>query len=334
MNEETQLRGLLQAAVPDDASSLDPQTVSTAARRARHRNRLVGLGAAAATVAVIGAAAVVSTQGPDADRAADDTETTAPYDAPACPATLPELADASQTTGTLDGLTSVRFCPDLDGGMAQPLSTTDQSRVLGGMDALVEDLDGFLADLADLPAPDPARCAAISVLNTRQSLMFTMGNRTTLVPTTFCGTIAVEGHEVDGGDLLNAFLGALDKQRDDLAYHRDYTGPLGCEQAPAASPVKPGREGLVAAVRCSPTGEATPLTAAQLAALDTAWQDPSEVEGESCLASEPSSFLVVATDHGDVIRLVDSVCGVLTWDGWAPGMNATLPTTLGALGLG
>ncbi|KRA31431.1 MULTISPECIES: hypothetical protein [unclassified Nocardioides] len=347
MTDETRLRSLLQAAVPDDASTLDPQTVSTAARSARHRSRLIGLGAAAATVAVIGTVAVVSTQGPDRGRAADDSGTTAPYDAPACPATLPELNDANQTTGNLDGLTSVRLCPDLGRAMASPMSAADQRSVLAGMDALVEDLEGLRAALAASPEPDPGRCATISVLNSRQSLLFTMGNHSTIVPTILCGTIQVEGNAVDGGDLARAFLSALDRQRDELDYHRDYTGPLGCDQVDTSSPARPGREHLVAAVICPPrtddgsAREATRLDDDQLAALEAAWQNPGDVAedlndfGENTCTEleDPSSTLLAATDHGDVVRLTESPCGFLYWSSWELGEGKALPTTLKDLGL-
>lgn len=347
MTDETQLRDLLHAAVPDDASTLDPQVVSTAARRARHRNRLVGLGAAAATIAVIGTAAVVATQGPDDGRAADSTESTAPYDAPACPAKLPELNDANMTVGDLDGLTSVRLCPDLEGsGFDTPPSAADQRAILAGMDALVDNLDGFGSDLVTLPEPDPARCATISVLNTRQSLQFTFGERSVLVATQLCGTAEIEGHQIDGGDLATAFLGALDQQRDDLEYHRDYTGPLDCSQGATPTPTRPGREHLVAAVLCSPQTDAAPtskvadLSADQLAELEAAWQKPGDVAedlneyGENTCTElqDAPSTLFVATDHGDVVQLTESPCGFLTWNG-PPGESKAIPTTLEDLGL-
>ncbi|MFW6866608.1 hypothetical protein ACOACQ_04420 [Nocardioides sp. CPCC 206347] len=352
MTDETQLRSLLRAAVPDDASSLDPQVVSTAARRARHRHRLVGLGAAAATIAVIGAVAVVATQGPDDDRAADSTGTTAPYDAPACPATLPELNDANMQVDDLRGLTSVRLCPDPDaagqpGSLSRELVRAREA-VLGGMDALVGDFAEFADQLENIEPFDPGRCAAIDFVATRQSLQFSYADGSTvLVPTAPCSPISFDDHAVDGGFLADAYLAALGEQRDRLDYTRPYEGPLSCDQWTAPSPARPGREHLIAAVLCSPQTDAAPtskvadLSADQLADLDAAWQNPGEVAedlnefGENnCTELQDAPLtLVAATDHGDVIRLTQSPCGFLNWNSWELGEGKAIPTTLEDLGL-
>lgn len=342
MTDETQLRRLLHAAVPDDASSIDPPTVSTAARKARQRHRLVTLGTVAATVAVVGVVGVVGNAGSDKDRAAEEPTTTAPYDAPACPAALPELTDANTTIDDLDGLTSVRLCPDLTGdSFAAPMTASDERSVLAGLDALVVDLDTFRRALADQREPFPTLCASISVINNRQSLQFTMGERTVLVPTPLCSPIEIEGRQIDGGDLATAFLTALDRQRDELDYGRDYAGPLECGQPDLRTPARPGREQLVAAVHCSASGEATPLDAEQLAALQAAWQHPRPVaddlagSGENNCTElvEPPATLLASTDRGDVTRLIDSPCGSLVWDSWQPAAGVSIPTTLADLGL-
>lgn len=339
MNDETRLRGLLQAAVPDDASSLDPQTVSTAARRARHRNRLITLGAAAATVAVIGTAAVVATQGPDNDRAADDTGTTAPYDAPACPATLPELNHANLQIDDLRGLTSVRLCPDPDAagqpGSLSPELLSARRAMLGRMDALVGDFAELADRLANIEPFDPGRCAAIDFIATRQSLQFSYADGSTvLVPTAMCSPITFDDHAVDGGFLADAYLGALNEQRDRLDYTRPHEGPLACDQWTAPSPVTPGREHLTAAIACSTDSGA--LDDRQVAALDDAWQDPGPLPtaGETCAESQQApQYLVVATDHGDVTRLVDSGCGYLYWESPLFEEGSAIPITMEQLGL-
>lgn len=330
MNEETQLRGLLQAAVPDDASSLDPQTVSAAARRARHRNRLVGLGAAAATIAVIGAAAVVSTQGPDDDRAADTTETTAPYDAPACPATLPELKDANLQVDDLRGVTSVRLCPDRD---SSGLPASLPPELLSGMDALIGDFTALADRLKAIEAFDPGRCAAIDFVATRQSLQFTYSDGSTvLVPTAMCSPITFDDHAVDGGFLADAFLATLDEQRDRVDYTRPYEGPLACGLGISPSPVKPGREHLTSAIACTP--DAGALDDSQIAALDDAWQDAGPVPSPgACTGSPDPQSLVVATDRGDVTRLVDSGCGYLYWESPLALDGKAIPITMDQLGL-
>lgn len=342
MTDETQLRGLLQAAVPDDPSILDPHTVARAARGARQRNRLVVLGTAAATVALVGVIGVVATSGSDQDRAAEEPSATTPYDAPACPTTLPELTDANTTIDDLDGLTSVRLCPDLTGdAFAAPMSTSDERTVLAGLDALVVDLDAFRRALAEQREPFPTLCASMSVMNSRQSLQFTMGERTVLVPTPLCSPIEIEGRQVDGGDLATAFLTALDRQRDELDYRRDYAGPFECGQPDLRTPARPGREQLVAAVHCSASGEATPLDAEQLAALQAAWQHPLAVaddpagSGENSCTEliEPPATLLASTDRGDITRLIDSPCGSMLWDSWQPASGVGIPITLAELGL-
>lgn len=338
MTDETQLRSLLRAAVPDDASSLDPQVVSTAARRARHRHRLVGLGAAAATIAVIGTVAVVATQGPDDDRAADSTGTTAPYDAPACPATLPELNDANMQVDDLRGLTSVRLCPDPDaagqpGSLSRELVRAREA-ALGGMDALVGNVAEFADQLANIEPFDPGRCAAIDFIATRQSLQFSYADGSTvLVPTAPCSPITFDDHAVDGGFLADAYLAALGEQRDRLDYTRPYEGPLSCDQWTAPSPASPGREHLTSAIACSPDSGA--LDDRQVAALDDAWQDPRPLpaSGETCESQDPPQYLVVATDHGDVTRFVDSGCGHLRWEGRLPEEARAIPITMEQLGL-
>lgn len=339
-----QLRSLLERAVPDDAPSLDPGAVADAARRSRHRSRVVAAGVAVLAALGGGAAFAALDRGGEDGHVADGSP--APYDAPACPATLPELADARTTLDSLEGLTSVRMCPDLaPPGLAVDAPTaSEQEAVLAGMDALVHDLPGFADRVAAAEAFEPERCAAISVVNTRQSLQLTFADgRQVLLPTPTCSQITVAGHQVDGSQLGDAFLAALDHQRDELAYRRPLSGPPSCENGLGASgPVRPGREGLVVAVHCAPDGDRRALlTAAQLSDLNAAWADATDVpadpeatEESTCTAPEQApSYVVAGTDRGDVVRLADTGCGFLVWDGWRPGGSKAVPTTLARLGL-
>lgn len=341
-----QLRSLLEQAVPDDAPALDPRAVADAARRSRRRSRAAVAGVAA--LAVLGGTATVAALGRGGDengRVANDGSS-APYDAPACPAALPELTDARTSVDGLEGLTSVRSCPDLalPGLAAGTPSASEQEAVLAGMDALVEDLPGFADRVAATEPFDPARCATISVVNTRASLQLTFADgRQVLLPTPSCSPVTVAGHQVDGGHLGDAFLAALDEQRDELAYRRPFSGPPTCEGEPGRSgPVRPGREALVVAVHCTPDGDGHMLlTATQLTDLNAAWADATDVpadpdatEESTCTAPEqPPSYVVAGTDRSDVVRLADTGCGFLVWDGWRAGDSKAIPTTLARLGL-
>lgn len=347
-----QLRGLLERAVPDDAPTLDPRAVAAAARRSRNRSRAAVAGFAALAV-VGGTAAFTALEQGDhgRDRVANDGSS-APYDAPGCPSTLPELAEAETSVASLDGLASVRLCPDLapPGLAVAPPTATEQEEILAGMDALVDDLPGFADRVAAAKAFDPALCATISVFNTRQSLQLTYGDgRRVLVPTPMCSPITIAGREIDGDHLADAFLTALDAQRDRLSYRHGLEGDLTCDRWQVPSAARPGREHVVAAVRCDVSGsddDATivsrALSSASLRALDEAWQRPRPVpedstatDDESVCTAPPSrpSYLLMVTDRADVVRLTDTGCGFLLWDGPRPGENGAIPTTLDDLGL-
>ncbi len=345
-----QLRGLLERAVPDDAPTLDPHTVAAAARRSRNRSRAVVAGVTALVVVGGGGTwAALEGRGDDSGQVADDGSS-APYDAPACPTTLPELSEALTSVDSLDGLTSVRICPDF----APPGLTVDtptageQSSLLAGMDALVEDLPGFAERVDASEDFDPARCVTISVLNTRQSLQLTYADgRQVLLPTPMCSPISVAGHEIDGSDLASAYLSALDHQRDVLSYRRDLEGALTCDRRGVPTAARPGREHVVAAVRCDITGsDEEPIVSGSALAddavreLDAAWQrpeavpsDPKATRDESiCTAPESRpSYLMVVTDRADVVQLSDTGCGFLLWNGQQPGVLKAIPTTLADL---
>lgn len=354
MTDDTRLRHLLEDAVPDDAPPFDAPDLAGRARTARTRRRrtagaVAGVLAVGATIAGVG---LLGDRDPDRDPergndvAAVPAGTTAPYDAPGCPATLRELIDAASDLGDLTGIASVRLCPDTGlsalGTGVDPGTTSGAPAPDTGLpEALVSDLSGFVDRVAELPDFDPAACATISVLNTRQSLQVTYADgTTTLVPTAMCSPMTAAGRAVDGGGLATAFLGALDAQRDDLDYTRPFTGELTCDHVSLPSPARPGREELVQAVACDQDNTTTRLDADQLADLQAAWEDstgidPADPEQENPCTEfdEAPRQVVVATDHGDVLRLFESPCGYLVWDGWQPGESEAVPTTVEALGL-
>ncbi len=345
-----QLRDLLEQAVPDDAPALDPRAVADAARRSRNRSRAAMV--AVAALAVVGGTVTVAAldRGGDEGGHVANDGSSAPYDAPACPATLPELADATTSVDSLDGLASVRLCPDLapPGLTVETPTPREQEAILAGMDALVEDLPGFADRVAATEPFDAAGCATISVFNTRQSLQLTYADgRQVLLPTPTCSPITVAGHEVDGSRVGHAFLAALDEQRDRLSYQRELAGDLTCERPAAPHAARPGREHLVAAVRCDVTGpDESPavngslLTDDEVRRLDAAWQRPEPVpedptatyDESTCTAPESRPpYLLVVTDRADVVRLADTGCGFLVWDGQQPGETQAVPTTIAEL---
>lgn len=346
------LRDLLQSAVPEDMPALDPREVVGAARRARRRNTATLAGVTASIVVGVAVVATATTGDDEGARVASDgRSTTAPYDVPTCPAKLPELVDADHTVESLGGLAAVRLCPDL-GATSGPdwePSVADLA-LLESMDALVHDVDSFGRALTTTPAPDPARCATVSVFNTRQSLQLVYEDgRTELVPTPMCGDVSVTGHILDGEQLTRLYLEALDRQRDKLDYRREYDGTLSCEQTALGTPARPRREEITSAVHCSPDGATTtPLDDGQLATLNMAWDDPREVRAESdddsgCTETDEAPYILAATDHGDVLRLGESSCGHLVWQSWTsrtgePGLlvprrQIAIPVTRAELGL-
>lgn len=315
LHDQHNLHDLLTRAVPDDAPVFEPRALAVAARRRRARGRAAGAGLAAAVLAV---ATIVATTAIGGDDRAPVAREPDPYAVPACPATLPELGTET-AVGTYDGLVGVRLCPD----PAAPAA------------------DG-LVDLADLPnrvtaldAFDPARCAAIDVMVTRQSLLFAYDDGTSVVlPASPCTPASLAGRQVDGGELVAAYLAALADQRDDLSAARPYTGAFDCAAVPAPTPARPGHEKITSGAVCRGFGEgpAEPLTAAQVAQVAQAWAHPEPLRFAKCVAGDRPPMLLLGTDRGDVVQVQDG-CTTLTWNGRTADQSASLPVSMAELGL-
>ncbi|AIY18557.1 hypothetical protein GUY44_22500 [Pimelobacter simplex] len=310
------LHDLLTRAVPDDAPTFAPQALVAAARRRRARGRAAGAGLAAAVLAVGAVVAITAPGGDDGTPVARDAAPD-PYAVPACPATLPELGTEA-AVGTYDGLVGVRLCPD----PAAP------------------EADG-LVELTDLPnrvtaldAFDPARCAAIDVMVTRQSLLFAYDDGTSVVlPASPCTRASIAGRQVDGGELVAAYLAALADQRDDLSAARPYAGAFDCAAVPAPTPARPGHEKITSGAVCRGYGEspAEPLSEEQVRQVAAAWERPGPLVLAKCTPAEPLSLLL-GTDHGDVVQVQDG-CLALTWNGRTEAESASLPVSMSDLGL-
>ncbi len=335
-----QLRDLMVRAVPDDAPALDPQALAGAARRSRTRARAVAAVAAVGVVAAGGlTTALVAAPGDDGGTVAD-RPTSAPYDAPLCPASLPELADAATGVAGLEGLSSVRYCPDLrPQEPAGWTATPEEEALLARSDALVTGLDDFATAVAAAPAFDPGACAAMSVMNDRTSVQLTYADgRSALLPLGTCLAVDVGGLQVDGSALRSSLLDALDEQRDRLTYAEPpslSTDPS-CTD-PDLGAARPDREGIVAGVLCDTDRQPVQaLDEDQVATLAAAWSRPGPVpagaDGTTCAEREQYLTLVATTDHGDVVRLRPD-CGHLRWESWSPDEAAAVPTTLADLGI-
>ncbi|NHA00381.1 hypothetical protein G5V59_10535 [Nocardioides sp. W3-2-3] len=174
----TRLHDLLWQAVPDDVVALDPGTVVAAARRARRRRRVLTGGVAAAVLVTGAALGTVTTRDHDdhvADRIVPD-----PYSAPACPVPLPASttgADEPEVVDSLDGLVSVRVCPDLPVADL-PGGVEAARRIVASMDALVSGLDDFRDRVATLDGPSPAACGGLHPVDSGRALQPPVRRRT------------------------------------------------------------------------------------------------------------------------------------------------------------
>ena len=360
---EQRLRDLLRQAVPE-APELDPAAIARRAVKARRNRASVAAGGVAVLAIVAATLAVAGLTGDDGSgqstrdiatqpRASDKPDgPLSPYDAPPCPARLPDLASANHAVTDLNDVVAVRLCPDLNPrGEAAWRPTFDQLAQIEDADALVRDLAGFRNDLRGLPAGLPEYCATDQGAYIGQSFAFYRADGArVLVAAPGCALVTIEGRRVDSGALRELYLAALDRQRDDHAYSRPFDDELACSSQQRGGPIRPGRERLVAAVACDlpPGAESIPMDlepiqfdSSQLAELERAWGRPGDpiVRGPSgrheCVdLEEPPSFVLAATDRSDVVQLIDSPCGFLVWHGWEYHQGATFPTTLGALGVG
>lgn len=314
-------------------------------RVSRRRLRVPGAVAAAAAVALV-VAGGLALRPSDKDPAPADTPppstTTAPYDAPGCPATLP-MPGAGSRLPEEAAWKSVRFCSDTSSGLAggEPETGYEGKPVLDP-EALVFGIDKFARDIAAMPAADPGRCATISVLARADALVFTLEDGTQVpVSAAMCQDVSRGATVLDGQALRQAFLQALDHQRDDYGYERDEATALTCPTYGLPGPVRPGRERLVAAVVCpgfnDVDAEPRHLDAAQLDRLQEAWEKaveaewkPSEDEDECLTMDDERGRLLALTNRGDVLTMQTSPCDFLFVDR-DPGRHWRIPITLEAL---
>jgi hypothetical protein len=153
----------------------------------------------------------------------------------------PDLDRASTRVPDLTGAQSLRFCQDpRDWVAGSPPTAAELSSSLGP-EALVRGLDELARDVADIPDAHPARCAAISYVQTRDSLVIRYPDRVVIVPVTGCTDLHLDGRIADGASLRYAFMDALDRQRDRYAYTHRVDAHLTCRTFRAHGPIKPGQ---------------------------------------------------------------------------------------------
>jgi hypothetical protein len=319
---EEQMRDLLARVVPEAPDSVaDPAPVVRAARRQRRLATTVVAGAAALVVlgSVLGVQALRDDDAPDfVDQPAQISD---PYAALPCGADDQPWDDGALPN--LDGVVAVRHC-------TRP-SDEGFPTAVGPADALVVDLDAFAETVREIPAADPARCAAVSVAPVENQALFQFATGEVIgVRTGSCDDVEIEGRVVDGNSLLQALLAALGDQRDAYDYTTSLPAPEvdWCGTHRGMSPAAPASEHLVAATWCGPNSPkkgGVVLDAATVARLDAAWRsaepsDPDDLIDCGDFAGGSGELILARTDRGDVVTLTDQGCDKL---GFSPPTSDT-----------
>lgn len=349
----------LRTALAEYAAPADPPPGGRdeiLARVASHQRRFrvsAGIAAAAAVATVIAGGLMLRPDGgtpQPLDGWHPERTSTAPYDAKACPEALPLPGEGNRALPDLSEVQSVRLCVDTTSRLAGEPVALDEGLPVSELEGLVFGVDQFAAEVAAMPAADPGRCAAVSVIPTSDALSFTLADgRSVLVPATLCQDVGRGDTALDGQALRVAFLAALDRQRQAVGYQRQVEGDVPCRFGGQSGPVRPGRERFVAAVACpgynDPEGQEHQLDAAQLDRLNAAWREAEagtyelDDEGDARChnGDDEDAFLVGRSNRGDLVRLRTSKCHTLEYfpltdspDGTLE--HVTLPITLDELG--
>ncbi len=270
MSEE-RLKDLLQGAVPE-GPEIRADGVAARAAVVRRRQVVAGGAALAVVASVVVGGLALRGSGDDRSKVANEAPTPGsglpvPYGAPICPERLPHVNDANQVLPDLGDTVAIRMCPDLSPYWQEDRRIPGDEAHLADLDALAVGVgvDQFETAIDALPDGLPDICARANVANDQSSLMVVDDEgETTLVWTPLCGTVRTGGRQVHGADVDQAFMNALDRQRDALAYTRPYDGTPHCDTRVLGGPGKPGREELVSAIYCPPDGPGVPLDADQL----------------------------------------------------------------------
>src|SRR5690242_3322656 len=235
------LRALLTGAAPQGPN--DPGRANrVAARGRRDRRRLVTAG----VIGAVAAAVIITPQVLNHARTSDMRDNAANQPTATATTALEDEGSAAMTATP---------CPDNpalvpDDGAEQTLpSDADTVRLCvvrlpgagptawsGPQDALTVQTSAFVAAVADLPAADPERCAAIRVTPDPYSLLVGRSGSDdhTVFVTNPCNDIVLDGVAHESGAVLDAFFDALAQQRETLKLDANFGLSLstddGCTQ--------------------------------------------------------------------------------------------------------
>jgi hypothetical protein len=319
---DTRLRDLLQAAAPDgpDAPDVSPAERSAAvvrrARAARRRDRGLVAGAAVAVLAVAVALPLSLRGDEEPNSAAPPPAVTA---AP-CP-TAPVDVSTPTPDADLAGVVSVRLCP------AAPEAPVDAATVDPTQPLLGEAAAAFAEDAAALPSTGlPDACAAMTIAFDPWALVAeTDDGETVTVGTTTraCSAVSVGGAERGSAEVLAAFVGNLDRQRDgDLTPGLDALacpekGRLaqGADTWNASFDVASATAGVICYVADPMGGVEYARTVGKIhpSVLEPIRDDLAghlvpRAAAAICADTGPQRLLLLADDAGDVAAFVDDRC--------------------------
>ena len=350
--DEQRVRDLLQAAAPADQDAVGR---AAAVRRRSRRGRVrAGVGAGLAVVVLLGVGAIVPSLldrgGADADRAEDPAAggtgaaASVGWEAAPCP-TDPIDVSGTDNAALPPTAVSVRLCRaqlTIPGG--EPILTSWE----GPIDALVTDVDGFLAESDGLPAYRlPDECAAILATPDPWALVLTRpsGERQVVgAAGIVCAGVSLGAREVSAADLQTAFVEALGHQRAQL----EPPGSVQAEcpavvegafrQTAAPDTVQPAsRESVVAGAICYTVdplgsreyardrGELPPAAVRTVVADIDARRTGQPREAGGCADSGPTRIVVLVDEWGDRTSWTDNNCtGEFTGAAgyWVPGADA------------
>jgi hypothetical protein len=315
---EDQVRNVLARVVPEPPDSVaDPAPV---VRRARQRRRVIVAGATGlAAVLVAGTLLGVRSVGDDEPDQVVDTPRTEMVD-PYTTAPCPDPSDRWLVTpvAELDQVTRVRYCPRpmKDGGAA----------ATAPLDALVDDVPGFVAAVRALPDAEETPCT-IAFPDSDDRLLLELADGTSLgVAANYCWPVEVDGRTVHGHLVTMAFLDALRAQRDARDYGLATAGtPLDCDSGGGTiSPAVPGGESLTEAVVC-PSGahrEAVVLDDDALRRLQRAWDEGERPDDLLSATQDPcgqnarrARMILARTDRGEPVMLFEGPdCDIVTYE--------------------
>jgi hypothetical protein len=331
------VRRALRMAAPPDADAVG--RADRVVRRGRQARARQGMASAAA----IGLAAAVVIIGPHfidsspVTNSTDDHITTttqpwpdpggaeaSPYDNPCPDAPVPVPDRPTDPVLLQPDVVTVRLCRAQGSGVSSPWQAPQ--------DALVHEVDGFTAEVAQLPKAPADPCPAARVAPEPFALQFTdfSGHTETLTSMlTSCGTVTVNFHRVAADRLLSVYRQSLMHQRDTVSA-KPPTSTLTC--GAGSPPIQPSwlsqvtaKTRFVAAISCPHGSQGrTEAPAAALERLNQEWAagaQPARVAKRGTVHNCPAPTFgslpsYVMTGTGDVVAVRREGCRTLRIGGF------------------